>query len=129
MKILISLLTDDLAALIDAFGWRDGVTLTQVVGWRSITLQMAYAAPHCLSRLVLMDTAAKIGTDQSWNARIDAVMNRGIAAVSDTIMRNWFTDSFSAARPADFAGFIMMLERTPARVYATTCAALRAADS
>jgi len=56
-------------------------------------------APRRIDRLVLCNTAAKIGTAELWNARIDAVRRGGMAAVADVVLERWFTEGFRAREP------------------------------
>ena len=73
-------------------------------------------APQRIDRLVLANTAAKIGTADMWNARIDAIRNGGMAAVASAVLARWFTPAMleqptptgrqasrdaSSARPAE----------------------------
>jgi 3-oxoadipate enol-lactonase len=81
-----------------------------------------------VAALVLSNTAHKIGTDESWNERIETVRNRGIAAISEVVLQRWFTQKFRAPENADFAGYTAMLNRSPVEGYAATCAAIRDAD-
>jgi len=121
-------LAQDLAALLDGIGWYDGVTLVGLSVGGQIAMQMAHSLPLRLSRIVLMDTAAKIGTQAAWLSRMEMVERGGMAAISDTIVNNWFSANFMTQRPADYSGFRLMLERTPAQGYVAVCAALSAAD-
>jgi 3-oxoadipate enol-lactonase len=88
----------------------------------------AVAHPERLEALVLCDTAAKVGTAELWNARIERVRSGGIAAIGDAILERWFTRAFREGRPVELAGWRNMLERCPVEGYAGTCAALRDAD-
>ena len=63
-----------------------GLSLGGIVGmWLGVN------RPVRIARLALCNTAAKIGTPESWNARIDAVRNGGMAAIAPTIIERWFT--------------------------------------
>jgi len=88
----------------------------------------ALAHGERLTSLILCDTAARIGSHASWSERIDLVRANGLAAVSDRLLERWFAPDFRAQRPADYAGWRTMLERTPLAGYVATCAALRDAD-
>lgn len=117
----------DLLALLDHVGWESAAVCGLSVGGL-IAMEIAVRAPERVERLVLMDTAASIGTPDAWNARIAAVREQGVAAISDQIMERWFSPSFRNNRPEAFSGWQRMLERTPADGYADTCMALRDAD-
>lgn len=118
---------DDLLALLDHVGWGSTAVCGLSVGGL-IAMEVAIRAPERVTQLVLMDTAARIGTADAWNARIAAVLQRGVASIGDQIMERWFSLAFRECRPDEFAGWQRMLERTPAIGYADTCRALRDAD-
>src|SRR5574337_169492 len=63
--------------------------------------------------LVLSDTAAKIGTDATWDARIAEVERGGIEAIADSVLERWFTASFRADLADEVAGWRCMLTRSP----------------
>ena len=91
--------------------------------------QMIYKLkPDVVEKLVLCDTAAKIGTQDSWNARIATVTEKGVETIADTIMNVWFTPEFHRNSAAEIKGYRNMLARQPVVGYAGTCAALRDAD-
>lgn len=117
----------DLVGLLDHVGWGSATVCGLSVGGL-IAMDMAVRAPERVEKLVLMDTAARIGTPEAWNARIDAVLKKGVAAIGDQIMERWFSPVYRDAEPDAFAGWQRMLERTPATGYADTCVALRDAD-
>lgn len=57
-------------------------------------------APERTQRLVLCNTAAKIGNPEVWNPRIDTVLRDGQAAMlalRDALIARWFTTEFAAA--------------------------------
>lgn len=83
-----------------------------------------------LHRLVLCNTAAQIGTVETWNARIDEVEEGGAQAMDKmryTAVERWFTTEFR-----DHADTIKpitdVLAATSPQGYAACCAALRDAD-
>ena len=86
-----------------------------------------HAADRVLS-LVLANTGARIGSEESWNARIAAVSGGGLESVSGGVMERWFTPAFRAAAPATVEKTRAAFERTPAAGYLGCCAAVRDAD-
>ncbi len=118
---------DDLAALLDHLDI-SGATIIGLSVGGMIAQGLATWHPHRVSRLVLCDTAHKIGTDDLWNNRIEAVNTKGIAAISDGILERWFTPAFRSPDNADFIGYTAMLTRTTVDGYAGTGFALRDAD-
>lgn len=88
---------------------------------------LAAKRPDLLRALVLMDTAAKIGTADGWNARISAVRQTGLLPMADAIMERWFTKPFRDSDPS-FALWTNMLTRTTVDGYIGCCAAIAGAD-
>ncbi|WP_048649284.1 3-oxoadipate enol-lactonase [Nitratireductor soli] len=118
---------DDLAALLDHLGVARAAIVGLSVGGM-IAQGLAARRPDLVSALVLCDTAHKIGTDDLWNSRIEAVNTEGIAAIADGILQRWFTPAYRSPDNAGFIGYTAMLTRTPVDGYAGTCAALRDAE-
>ena len=118
---------EDLAALLGALGVSSAAIVGLSVGG-VIAQGLAATHPELVRALVLCDTAHKIGTDELWNGRIDAVTNAGIASIADTVMQRWFTPAYRVPGNADFVGYTTMLKQTSVDGYAGTCAALRDAD-
>jgi 3-oxoadipate enol-lactonase len=85
-------------------------------------------APQRLTRLVLANTAAWMGPAQGWQARIDAVTEQGMAAVTDAVLERWFTPGFRERAPVAVAPVRDMLLATQPRGYAGCCAAIRDMD-
>ena len=117
----------DLKALIDYHGLSQAIVVGLSVGGM-IAQGLAAQYPRALRALVLMDTAHRIGTAESWNDRIEAIEKGGIAALAGPILERWFTPAYRAPGNADFVGYANMLVRTPAAGYLGSCAALRDAD-
>ncbi len=117
----------DLSALLD----RLGVARATVVGVSMggvIVQELNRQRPSIFSALGLSDTAAKIGSDESWDARIAEVERGGIEAIADPILERWFTADFRARHSEDLVGWRVMLTRTPTQGYLAACGALKRAD-
>ncbi len=80
-------------------------------------------------KLALCNTAAKIGTAEGWNTRIENVRKGGMSAVSAAVCERWFTPAFRSSSPAIFAGAQCMIESMPPEGYAACCAAVRDFDA
>lgn len=119
--------TDDLIALADTLGLSRfslvGLSIGGLIGQ-----DLAVRYPERLSALVLADTAPKVGTTESWTARIDAVRANGLSAIADAVMERWFTPAFHREKPAELAGWRNLLLCQPAAGYIATCEALSQAD-
>ena len=118
---------DDLLGLIDHFGLDKIVLCGLSVG--GLIAQGLYARrPDIVNALILCDTAHKIGTADSWNARIATVERDGIQAVAEGVLKVWFTPTFHSQRSAELAGCRNMLTRQALPGYIGPCAAVRDAD-
>jgi 3-oxoadipate enol-lactonase len=89
---------------------------------------LAANAPERLNKLVLCNTAAKIGTAEMWNARIDTVRNDGMKPVAAAAMDRWFSTAFRQKNPSAIASTQKILEETSPEGYAANCAAVRDFD-
>ena len=117
----------DVGALLDAIEIRRAAIVGISIGG-VIAQELCRQRPELAAALVLCDTAAKVGTDHSWDERIAAVERGGVEAVAGPILERWFTVEFRAGRAAEFAGFGAMLTRTPRQGYLAACGALKRAD-
>jgi len=87
---------------------------------------VASQRPDLIHALVLSNTAAKLGTAQSWADRIAAVEAKGLEGIADAVMDRWFAPAFRAT--PDLALWRAMLTRTPEGGYIAACHALAGAD-
>jgi 3-oxoadipate enol-lactonase len=85
-------------------------------------------AAHRIDKLVLANTAAKIGIAELWNARIEFVRKEGLGPVVPGTLERWFTPGFHAANPAVVAATAAMFGSANVTAYAACCAAIRDAD-
>jgi 3-oxoadipate enol-lactonase len=85
-------------------------------------------APSRFHKLVLCDTAAKIGTAEVWNARIQAVQSGGVKAVAGAVIERWLTTGFRSSHPAETQAVLAMLEAANPQGYIACCAAVRDMD-
>ncbi len=81
-----------------------------------------------LNKLVLSDTAARIGVTDTWNNRIAEVHQSGLEPIANGVLQRWFTPGFAAAHASLIARMKEMLLATDRAGYTASCAALRDAD-
>jgi len=123
---------------IETFG-RDFLVLLGVLGIDHVTfcglsmggmigMWLGVNAHQRLRALVLCNTASRIGTEDSWNTRIQAVRHGGMKAVSAAVIERWFTPEFRAASPELVDRARQMLEASPVQGYAACCSAIRDMD-
>jgi len=85
-------------------------------------------APERLHKIVLCSTAAKIGTRDTWNARIETVRNGGMKAVAAAVLERWLTPGYRETHPAETNTVLEMLEHANPEGYAASCASVRDTD-
>jgi len=123
----IQQLGTDVIALLDKLGIEKccfcGLSMGGIIGqWLGVN------APERLTKLVLCNTAAKIGTPEGWNARIDLVLKNGVEAVIPAVLERWFTSAFQESAPDVVTRTRAMLQATNSAGYAAACAAVRDMD-
>jgi len=94
-----------------------------------IGMSLAIGMPRRLLKLVLCNTAPKIGSPEVWNTRIDTVRKGGMRAVVDSVLERWFTPSFRTGSPSAIESTKRMLLTTPVEGYVASCAAVRDMDA
>lgn len=123
----IDQLAGDVLRLLDALGIARahfcGLSIGGMVG-----MWLGLRAPERIDRLVLCNTAAKIGTREMWNARIEAVRRGGMASVVEAVMDRWFTAAFRRRAPEAVRGVREAFLATDPEGYAACCAAVRDMD-
>lgn len=115
----------DAIAVIEALGGGPIVFVGLSIGGL-IGQVVASQRPDLVRALVLSNTAARLGTLESWQARIGAVASHGLGSIADAVMERWFAAPFRAS-PA-CGPWRNMLLRTPAEGYVAACHALATAD-
>ncbi|HEV3419814.1 MAG TPA: 3-oxoadipate enol-lactonase [Candidatus Acidoferrum sp.] len=93
-----------------------------------IGMHLGAAHASRVHKIVLCNTAAKIGTPDVWNARITAVQAGGMKAVAGAVIDRWLTAAFRATHPGETAQVLSMLEGCDPAGYAASCCAVRDAD-
>ena len=127
LPVDIACLGRDVLSLLDAIEATNahfvGLSLGGMVG-----LWLGANAPARVKSLVLSNTAVRIGTADSWNARIDAVEKSGMETVVETVLARWFTARFREQAPERVEPLRRMLLATDCAGYVAGCAAVRDAD-
>src|SRR5437879_9940011 len=123
----IDLLGKDVIAMLDALDL-DRVHFCGLSMGGMIGMWLGVNAPERLSKLVLCNTAAKIGTSEFWKARIDAVQKNGMKAVASAVVERWFSPAFREKAPAAVSSTLKMLEEATPDDYGACSAAVRDFD-
>jgi 3-oxoadipate enol-lactonase len=93
-----------------------------------IAQSLYHKRPDLIKGMVLSNTALKIGTAETWGARIAAIQAGGISSIVDAILERWFAPQFRERKPDQYALYRNMLVRTPQAGYLACCEAIRDAD-
>jgi 3-oxoadipate enol-lactonase len=116
---------EDAIAVIEAIAKGPVVFVGLSIGGL-IAQRVAERRPDLIRALVLSNTAARLGTGESWQARIGAIQAGGLDSIADAVMERWFAPAFRAT--PDLALWRAMLARTPAAGYIAACRALASGD-
>jgi 3-oxoadipate enol-lactonase len=117
----------DVLAILDA----EGVASAHVCGLSLgglTAMWLGVNAAERVSSLVLANTAARVGSVESWTERIAIVRAAGMAAVAERAIPLWFSADFRERAADTVQRFRSMLESCAPEGYAGCCAALRDAD-
>lgn len=123
----LAMLASDALALLDHLG----IARAHVVGLSMgglVAQCLAIQAPHRVNRIVLANTAARIGSADGWRSRAAAVRAGGLAEIAATSPARWFTPAFAADHPAIVEPLQRTLRGQSPEGYAACCDALASAD-
>jgi len=81
-----------------------------------------------LDRLVVCNTAARVGTAEAWNSRMATVRSGGMKAIAPALLERWFTAAFRASAPQVVESTQKMVLQAPVEGYLACCEAIRDAD-
>jgi 3-oxoadipate enol-lactonase len=123
----ISQLADDVLGLLDRLGIEKfsfcGLSMGGMIG-----ITLALRVPDRIRKVVLCCTAPKLGSVETWNARIVSVKKGGMAAVTDAVLERWYTPPFRATAAEQIQRTKQMLLSTPPDGYIANCEAIRDED-
>jgi 3-oxoadipate enol-lactonase len=117
----------DLLVLLDALHIEQAYVCGLSLGGL-VTLWLASRHPDRVARAVFADTAARIGTRESWTTRIDLVKAGGMGAIRDMVLARFLSEGFRSHYAEVALKIGKMLEATNPEGYRGACAALRDAD-
>ena len=117
----------DVVALLDALKI-DQVNFCGLSVGGMIGQWLGIHAPTRLRKLMLCNTAAKIGTEETWKKRIYEVQTDGLASIADRVLQGWFTADFLQSGAPVVAAMREMLVTSPPDGYIATSAAIRDVD-
>ena len=120
-------LANDVIAIVDHEGIKSATVVGLSIGGL-IAHEIYRLRPDLVERLVLTNTASKLGTGDAWNARISSIEENGLSNTFSQILQLWFSSNFKKAHPDRFAYAEQMLSQSIQEGYIAACTALRDAD-
>ncbi|HVW48865.1 MAG TPA: 3-oxoadipate enol-lactonase [Trinickia sp.] len=123
----VDMLGRDALAVLDALGIERahfcGISMGGLTGqWLGVH------AGERIDKLIVANTAARIGTSAGWTQRAELVRARGMAEVADGAAGRWFTANFIEREPDSVRRLTEQLRASPRDGYAACCDALSVAD-
>lgn len=120
-------LGQDVLCLLDEIGAHRvhfcGLSLGGLVG-----MWLALHAPQRLSRLILANTSARIGSREMWDDRVAFVRQFGMKALAAATPARWFTAQYRETHADEMMQIEAMIASISPDGYCACCAALRDAD-
>ena len=123
----IATLGQDVLALMDYLELEKvhfcGLSMGGLIGqWLGIN------SPNRFEKIVIANTAAKIGNAEGWNQRNKHVTEHGLESITAATAERWFTENFRKQHPSVISGILDNFVQTDVLGYAACCAAVRDAD-
>ncbi len=125
--ISIESLAEDVSNLVDYLNLKNICLVGLSIGGL-IALEFIKQRPSICNKLILCDTAPKIGSKDMWADRIKRVKEGGIEAISDDILARWFSSSFLKDSTDELQMWRSMLTRTTKSGYIGCCEAISRCD-
>lgn len=120
----LDLLTDDLEAVVKAAGIKShdyaGISLGGMVG-----MNYASRQPAELGKLVLCNTTTRFPDQSLWRARIQSVLEQGMASIAEAGLARFFTPEFISGDSMACQRVRNTLLGIDPQGYAACCAAIR----
>ncbi len=84
--------------------------------------------PERVRSITLANTAARIGSEATWDARVAAVQSGGLAAIREAVLSRFLSEGYRQSHPAVTRQIGEMLLKCDQQGYIAACLALRSAD-
>ncbi|OOS02258.1 3-oxoadipate enol-lactonase [Moraxella cuniculi DSM 21768] len=91
-------------------------------------LWLAIHQPGHFDKIIVSNTAAKIGQESAWQDRAKLVLEHGLESVASSAPSRWFSESFVARNGDTVDRLIKNLSNQSAEGYSACCQALAIAD-
>ena len=84
--------------------------------------------PTRFEKIVVSNTAAKIGTEEGWGARVKQVTEHGLGSILTATAERWFTADYRIENPEKVQSILNSFEANSLQGYTACCYAVAAAD-
>jgi len=84
--------------------------------------------PTRFERIIISNTAAKIGTEEGWEARIKQVTEHGLASILEATAERWFSSDYRTNHPEKVQEILNNFKSTSLQGYTACCHAVAGAD-
>jgi len=123
------LFADDLAAVMDACGWRSAYVAGCSMGG-CVALAFGVAYPGRAEGLALVDTSAWWGptAPQDWRARAEGAAKDGLAPMVPIQLGRWFSDQYRETHPEIMQAITRIFLASDVKCYQSSCAMLGETD-
>ncbi|MDE3105726.1 MAG: 3-oxoadipate enol-lactonase [Acidobacteriota bacterium] len=93
-----------------------------------MAMWLALHHPLRVDRLILANTASRIGSDEVWQARMQQVQQQGMEEIARVTPERWFTPAYRQAHADEMEQIRSMVASTAPQGYLGCCAVLRGSD-
>ncbi|WP_126330098.1 hypothetical protein [Moraxella cuniculi] len=93
-----------------------------------VTLWLAIHYPQRFKKIIVSNTAAKIGQTNAWQDRANIVLEQGLKNIANSAPSRWFGKDFIVHHGAVVARLVDILAHQNTNGYAACCQALAVAD-
>ncbi|KFF21353.1 3-oxoadipate enol-lactonase [Chryseobacterium sp. JM1] len=125
--ITVKELAEDVIGLLDYLNLKKvifcGLSMGGLIGQH---LGIHYSSRF--SKIILCNTAAKIGTREGWSSRIAQVTQHGLSSILDGTAERWFTEEYREKYPEKIKEILHVFSTNSLQGYTACCAAVRDAD-
>jgi 3-oxoadipate enol-lactonase len=118
-------LVSDVETILDRLGITSCTFIGLSIGGM-IAQALAVKRPDLVARMVLSNTAARIGDDKLWDMRIETALRDGMGPLVDGVMQRWFGRDFLASDALPL--WRDRFAATPPKGYAGCSAAIKGTD-
>lgn len=125
--LTLELLGRDVIELLDREGIKQahfcGISMGGLTG-----LWLSRFTPERWRRMVVANTAARIGHSADWLRRVRHIRKKGLAAIAASAPSRWFSEDFLCRSQPQVSELVRSLSQASPEGYAACCEALAAAD-